>query len=256
MLACNETKPHSSTPHPKPPTMAAPPCPLLSDGITDDTLLNIARFLPTARDLLCLMLSNKRFSIKVIAAPDGSGGGQGAAAAPEMLCIAEEAGRLWVAESNDQKRGWVPRRALESWLCLMHEVELLRLPLVFGRAHGDLTLFEGGAVATKNAGGSWRTAASTVVMRSGRHFAQLTVLEGKFLFFGVIRPGWDVKGRPRNMWTATASTCTARIGGAESPAATIGRECRPRRSRATGSACCSTSTRAALPSGRTTRSWG
>ena len=44
--------------------MAAPPCPLLGDGITDDTLLNIARFLPTAKDLLCLTLSKKRFSIK------------------------------------------------------------------------------------------------------------------------------------------------------------------------------------------------
>ena len=74
-----------------------------------------------------------------------------AAAAPEMLCIAEEAGRLWVAESNDQKRGWVPRRALESWLCLMHEVELLRVPLVFGRAHGSITLSVRGCMV-----GRWR----------------------------------------------------------------------------------------------------
>ena len=64
--------------------MAAPPCPLLGDGITDDTLLNIARFLPTAKDLLCLMLTNSRFAAKIIAS---SGGGPGAAAAaPEMVC--------------------------------------------------------------------------------------------------------------------------------------------------------------------------
>ena len=48
--------------------MAAPTCPLLGDGITDDTLLHIARFLPTAKDLLRLHLTNRRFSTKCIAA--------------------------------------------------------------------------------------------------------------------------------------------------------------------------------------------
>ena len=43
--------------------------PLLGDGVTDDTLLHIASFLPTAGDLLRLQLTNKRFSIKCIAAP-------------------------------------------------------------------------------------------------------------------------------------------------------------------------------------------
>ena len=31
-------------------------------------------------------------------------------------------------------------------------------------------------------------------MRSGRHFAQFTVLQGARMFFGVIRPGYDVEG--------------------------------------------------------------
>ena len=44
---------------------------------------------------------------------------RGAAAAPEMLCIAEEAGRLWVTGCCEQERGWVPRRDLESWLGLV-----------------------------------------------------------------------------------------------------------------------------------------
>ena len=53
-----------------------PACPLLGDGITDDTLLHIARFLPAAKDLLRLQLTNKRFTAKVIAAPsDNFGGG-------------------------------------------------------------------------------------------------------------------------------------------------------------------------------------
>ena len=51
---------------------AAPPCPLLGDGVTDDTLLHIACFLPTAKDLVRFKLTNKRLSIKCIAAPSAS----------------------------------------------------------------------------------------------------------------------------------------------------------------------------------------
>ena len=82
----------------------AAPRPLLGDGITDDTLLHLAHFLPTARDLLCLQLTCLRFAAKVIAAPIGSGGGA-AAAAPEMLSIVEEAARLWVAGCSELERG-------------------------------------------------------------------------------------------------------------------------------------------------------
>ena len=46
----------------------AAPCPLLGDGITDDTLLHIAGFLPTARDLVSVCLTCPRFAAKVIAA--------------------------------------------------------------------------------------------------------------------------------------------------------------------------------------------
>jgi hypothetical protein len=31
-------------------------------------------------------------------------------------------------------------------------------------------------------------------MRAGRHYAQFTLVSGKFMFVGVIRPGWDVEG--------------------------------------------------------------
>ena len=123
----------------------AAPCPLLGDGVTDDTLLHIACFLPTAKDLLRLALTNKRFGAKVIAAPSVIGGGDGPAAAAEMLSIPEEAARRWVAGCSEQERGWVPRRVLESWLGLMHEVGVLRLPLAFGRAHASITLSENGA---------------------------------------------------------------------------------------------------------------
>ena len=61
-----------------------------------------------------------------------------------------------------------------------------------------MTLSENGAVATKNANDfNFRVAASQVAMRSGRHFAQFTVLNGDDMFFGVIRPGWDVEEEGR-----------------------------------------------------------
>ena len=67
---------------------------------------------------------------------------------------------------------------------------------MFGRAHADITVSEGGAVATKNTSSdAWRVAASKVVMRSGRHFVQFTAaVDGGCPFLGVIRPGWDVEG--------------------------------------------------------------
>eukprot|EP01046_Picozoa_sp_COSAG06_P078216 COSAG06_NODE_25859_length_627_cov_1.017045_1_plen_104_part_10 len=45
----------------------------------------------------------------------------------------------------------------------------------------------------RHTGIRYRSAASTAVMRSGRHFAQFTVLAGTWIFFGVLRPGWDVE---------------------------------------------------------------
>ena len=127
--------------YPRETSIMAAPCPLLGHGIADDTLLHLFRFLPTARDLLCLQLTCPRFATKLIAAPDGCGGA--AATAPEMLCLVEEAARQWLAGCSEQGYGLAPHLGLESWLSLMHEVELLRLPAAFGRAHGSVTLSEG-----------------------------------------------------------------------------------------------------------------
>ena len=89
----------------------AAPCPLLGDGITDDTLLHIACFLPTARDLLSLLLTCPRFAAKVIAAPIDNSDGGAAAAAPDMLMlsIVEEVARLWLARCT-ASRSVVGRR--------------------------------------------------------------------------------------------------------------------------------------------------
>ena len=158
----------------------------------DEFVLGVIRFLLTARDLLSLRLSCRQFNMRCIAAPAA---GDGAAAAAPEMCIVEDAGRRWVALCSEQERGWVSHLEGESWLSLMHEVALLRVPLLFGRAHANLALSEGGAVATMTVGGGYtRAAASTAVMRSGRHFAQFTVLAGSnSRLFGVLRPCWDVE---------------------------------------------------------------
>ena len=149
----------------------AAPCPLLGDGITDDTLLHIARFLLTATDLLRLGLTCPRFAT-----------------------IVEEAARLWVVGCSEQERGWVPQRWRRSQLGRMHEVEVLRLPLAFDWTHADITLSENGAVATRTEGAGYRSAASKAVMGWGRHFAQFTVLNGCIMMFGVTRSGWNMEG--------------------------------------------------------------
>eukprot|EP01046_Picozoa_sp_COSAG06_P032103 COSAG06_NODE_3183_length_5718_cov_83.394910_4_plen_336_part_00 len=164
----------------------------------DEAAIIIAAALGSAADLLHLAAACRRFALKCIAAPSPRGAGCSSSTAAqelEMWSIAEEAARRWIADCIDQERGWVPRRGRESWLGLMWEVEVLRRGAVFGRSHAAMTLSEGGARATTHHGGDrFRPAASKAMMRAGRHYAQFTVVRGRFMFFGVIRPGWDVEG--------------------------------------------------------------
>ena len=184
------------------------------DTATDDTLLAIAIALPTPADLLRLALTCHaaawRFYFTATSYSSGSavpsGAGTTAAAGQqqaETWSIIEEVARQWIAECTEQERGWVPRRGSGSWLGLMWEVESLRRAAVLGRSHESITLSEGGSLATKAVDDyTNRTAASKVVMRAGRHYAQFTVMSvGDMcpshvlrMSFGVIRPGWDVEG--------------------------------------------------------------
>jgi len=153
----------------------------------DEAALAIACAVLTAKDLVCLRLTCRRFGIKCIVIG-------GASQRRRKVSLVEEAARRWVAGCSEQERGWVSHRLGESWLSLMHEVEVLRLPLAFGWTHASITLSEDGAVATKNVQ-DWcrRTAPSKVVMRSGRHFAQITTVQPhQQVYFGVVRP--DVEG--------------------------------------------------------------
>eukprot|EP01046_Picozoa_sp_COSAG06_P031514 COSAG06_NODE_3074_length_5891_cov_6.288847_1_plen_302_part_00 len=173
------------------------------DAATDDTLLAIAIALPTAADLLRLALicraAAQRFYFTATSATSYRSGGTAAAAAAaaqqtETWSIIQEAARQWITTCTDQEQGWVPRRGRESWLGLMWEVESLRRGAVFGRSHGVITVSEGGSLATMAYDGKYRTAASKAVMRAGRHYTQFTMVRGGLMYFGVIRPGWDVEG--------------------------------------------------------------
>jgi hypothetical protein len=117
-----------------------------------------------------------------------------AAAAPEMLSIVEEAARRRVSECSEQERGWLSWCGSESWLFMVKEVEVLRLPLVFDRAHADISVATAAfsdrefSVATQSVNvRTYRTAASKAVMRSGSHYAQFTILDGSDMSFGVIQ---------------------------------------------------------------------
>jgi hypothetical protein len=173
----------------------------------DEAAIIIACALTSAEDLLSLARACRRFAIKCIAAPAAhrnatSGGGGAAAAAQqaEMWCIAEEAARRWVLSCTDQERGWVPRRGRENWLGLMWEVESLRRGAVLGRSPEDITLSEGGTRATMGVNSAFNSAASKAVMRAGRHYLQFTAVKGSIMYFGVIRPGWDVEGGEDAPW--------------------------------------------------------
>jgi hypothetical protein len=170
----------------------------LLTGVTDDTLLAVARFLPTATDLLRLGQTCTRFSTRCIASGSLGVEAEVAAGPPQLWSIGEEVARRWIAECTEQQRGWVPRRACESWLGLMHEVETLRRAAVFGRSHETIAVSEGGALLTleeeDDDNRDNRAAASKAVMRAGRHYVQFTVVSGYHMLFGVIRPGWDVEG--------------------------------------------------------------
>jgi hypothetical protein len=167
-----------------------------------EAALLIACALIDPRDLLALAIAvPPRFANKCIAAPPPpprTAASDSAAQQAEMWSIIEEAARRWIAACNDQEQGWVPRRGRQSWLGLMWEVESLRCAAVFGRSHEDITLSEGGSVATKAVGNYRRAAASKAVMRAGRHFAQFTVVSvdkhGQSVYIGVIRLCWDVEG--------------------------------------------------------------
>jgi hypothetical protein len=184
--------------------MGALASPLLGDGITDDTLLHIA---PLPWDDTLLHIAPLPWA-------------QGPPALPAHLLHRQVHRRA----QQQQRRGWASGSAGDrgggcaavggvvqrAGARVGHGVqpELVVGDARFGRPmpcrpmqyddNRGITLSENGTVATRSVaakGRLCRSAASKVlVMRSGHHFAQFTVLEGNWMLFGVIRPGWNVEG--------------------------------------------------------------
>jgi hypothetical protein len=170
----------------------------------DEVALAIASALPCAADRVRLAAACRRYALKRI--PHGGG---------ELLSLADESGRRWIEQRGERERGWVPRRGRESHLSLMREVELLLLPLTFsvralcvevGLDVGDYGNSDW-AVATRLAATAedWpgnAAAATTAVMRAGRHFAEFRIGESTldnpdddrpFPSFGVVLAQFDVE---------------------------------------------------------------
>lgn len=198
-------------------------------GTPDEVALTLACTFGNPFDLLRLACACKRYRLRIVPSTacgattsivgDEADGGK-VAGPTEMWSIVSEAARRWLASCPAVERGWVPRRAGDCWLGLMHELQRLRLPPLFTHKHGNVELSHGGAVATKY-GTGWCTAVvggntvdspRGVKMRAGRHFAQFSQCGGrqKNFFVGVITPDyaayrWDAQKEPGNCFYHTSS---------------------------------------------------
>eukprot|EP01043_Picozoa_sp_COSAG02_P018084 COSAG02_NODE_834_length_16653_cov_9.111977_13_plen_527_part_00 len=149
----------------------------LDDVVELEVLLTICAHLDSPKDLVRLACASSSFGRAV---EWGS--------VVERRSVVEESARRRVSGYPIEQRRWVPRRVGDCWLGLMQEACLLRGPLVFQCSHGNIALAEGGAVATITGGDQWLEATSKVVMRSGRHYARFTAIQGE-MRLGVIKPG-------------------------------------------------------------------
>jgi len=163
----------------------------------DETAIIIASFLPTAKDLLHLAMACRRYSIKIVARPASTAAGFSAAA----WSFAEEAARRWIDAAPAEQQAWAPRDGQQSWLQLMHEITVLRLPPQFSRSSRHFTELSSGPAwgphsprhiveiarvwygddsdeeedsETDRRGWGYRAALSDAIMRGGRHCAQFT----------------------------------------------------------------------------------
>ena len=85
--------------------------------------------------------------------------------------------------------------ASAGWELVAAQHEIQTPAAVFSRSPADFTLSQRGSVATATRGGpSYYSAASSVAMRGGRHYAAFTLLRAyQGMCFSLIRPGYDVE---------------------------------------------------------------
>jgi hypothetical protein len=117
---------------------------------------------------------------------------------------AKEAGKRMLAACTLKERTWIAAEE-QCGLGQLHEVETLRKPPRFVRAHASMVVGAGGtevfqdpARRSPQAARSWsssaRAAACGAVMRRGTHYTEFVMVRGTDLMVGVVRSSWDVKG--------------------------------------------------------------
>lgn len=166
-----------------------------------EVLLNICRFLEP-KDLGRLACVSASFGLCKADWQRSAGTAQ--------LSVVEDAAHRWVLARPAVDQALVAH--IPSWL---QRMDAMVRP-VFSRLGPGIELLQSGAIVTRADGSGSRIAASAVKMRHGRHFATFTLLQGSFMYFGVIRPGYDVSeiGATQDTLHCISRTLSAAVGAA------------------------------------------
>ena len=112
---------------------------------------------------------------------------------PDRQSLVMEVARRWLQARPAYQLGWIAHLSRASWLQQMQQVWALQAPLIFSRAGEGIELSNDGLEATQTANNYNRAAASEVVMSCGVHHAWFTVQQNYEMWFGVVRPTFDVE---------------------------------------------------------------
>jgi hypothetical protein len=162
--------------------------PELLTATSDEAALLIACYLTNPIDLLHLALVCRRYAAKSFGAASPNPVGAVAAVGPdEWWSLVDESARRWLAQCSEQEQGWVPRQHKQTWLSAMRELQVLQQPLTILTSLGMTVVpdDDGSLVVSDvrhlppNQGETLNPfAASTTVMRAGRHYAEFTEMWG------------------------------------------------------------------------------
>jgi hypothetical protein len=197
----------------------------------DVVALRIVSLLDTAVDLARLGAVCQRYRTKSIVAPIPNGAALlrlplYLGPVPEAWSMTEEAARLRVVALPEPQRSWVPRRGSESWVGLLHELEGLRMPLVFtlGGPHVQFHHRPAGHEAVvvgvviddydSDDGGAdnFECAVCGCSMRAGRHWAEIEV-EFEHPLLGVVSRSFDPTGGGEACGSTAGQAAMLRIDG-------------------------------------------